>query len=260
MMLDNAITIGIITDTHYSDRINTATRYYRDSLPKIREAISLFNEYKPSFCVELGDLIDKGETLEEELGYLRVMEAEFARFDGERHYVFGNHDFATLSKGQFLANCGAREGYYSFDKEAFHFMILDACYNKDETDYNAGNFDWTECYIPECEQEWIKSDLRQVSGKTFVFVHQRLDDDGGAHGIYKSPEIRRIFEESGKVAAVFQGHDHNGMYNHINGIHYFTFKAMVVGPGLENNAYSLVGIQKDGSIYKVSELGGRSSR
>ena len=240
--------IGIITDAHYANREIVGTRHYRDSIAKIREAISFFNERKPSFCVELGDLVDKGETMEDELGYLQVMETEYSKFNGDRHYVFGNHDFATLSKDQFLANCVAKKNYYSFDNGLFHFMILDACYNKDGTDYNTGNFDWTECYIPQWEQEWIKLDLQQATGKTFVFVHQRLDDDNGSHGIYESPKIRRIFEESGKVAAVFQGHDHNGMYSNINRIHYFTFQAMVVGAGLENNAYSLVHIQKDGSL------------
>jgi 3',5'-cyclic AMP phosphodiesterase CpdA len=203
---------------------------------------------EPDFIVQLGDFVDKGESVEEELDYLERIEREYAKFKGERHYVLGNHDVATFSKEQFVSNCGARKNYYSFDKGNFHFTVLDACYNEDESDYNAGNFDWTETYIPIAEQRWLEADLRTTKKKTVVFVHQRLDDEHGAHGVKNSPEVRKILEESGKVLAVFQGHDHSGAYSNINKIHYYTLPALVRGPGLENNAYAVVQIWLDGSV------------
>jgi len=44
------------------------------------------------------------------------------------------------------------------------------------------------------------------------------------------------------VLAVFQGHHHPGAYSFINGIHYYTLKAVVEGSGPENNAYAVVDV------------------
>lgn len=250
----NSVVIGMLADAHYADRDVVGSRYYRDSITKIRECIRDFNSIKLDFAVELGDFVDKGESLAAELDYLEQIEREYAKFREERHYVLGNHDVATFSKEQFINNCGAEKDYYSFDKRGFHFIVLDACYNEDESDYNAGNFDWTETYIPSAQQKWLEADLKAAEKKTVVFVHQRLDDENDSHGVKNAPEVRRILEQSGKVLAVFQGHDHRGAYNCINGIHYCTLLAMVVGTGLENNAYAVVHIWSDGSI-KIEGFG-----
>lgn len=242
------ITIGMFADSHYADREKVGTRYYRESLAKVEQGIKEFNSVKPDFVIELGDYVDKGESLAAEMDYLERIESEYTKFEGERHYVLGNHDLATFSKEQFINGCGARENYYSFDKGHFHFVVLDACYNEDESDYNAGNFDWKESYIPAAEQEWLEANLRATKRKTIVFVHQRLDDDNGSHGVGNASAVRGILEQSEKVLAVFQGHDHGGAYNSINGIHYCTLQALVTQSGLENNSYSVVQIWLDGSV------------
>ena len=60
--------------------------------------------------------------------------------------------------------------------------------------------------------------------------------------------MRQIIEQSGRVLAVFQGHRHDGGYSLIEGIHYYTLKAVVEGPGLENNSYAIVEVRQDMSI------------
>ncbi len=55
-------------------------------------------------------------------------------------------------------------------------------------------------------------------------------------------------QKNQKVLAVFQGHHHAGDYSLIEGIHYYTLKAMVEGSGAENNAYAIVEIHNDQSI------------
>ncbi|MFC1717693.1 metallophosphoesterase [Candidatus Poribacteria bacterium] len=245
---ENKITIGMFTDAHYADRAMRINRYYRESAAKVEQAIAEFNSTKPDFIIQLGDFVDKGESVETELSYLERIEREYAKFAGERHYVLGNHDVAMFSKEQFISNCGARENHYSFDKGNFHNIVLDACYNKDKSDYKAGNFDWTQSYIPAWEQEWLKADLQMTEKRVIVFLHQRLDDEDDPHGVKKAPEVREILEESGKVLAVFQGHDHSGAYNSINNIHYYTLPALVAGSGPENNAYAVAQIRIDGSI------------
>lgn len=245
---ESKITIGMFTDTHYADRAMRANRYYRESAAKVELSIVEFNSARPDFIIQLGDFVDKGDSVEIERDYLQRVEGEYAKFQGERHYVLGNHDVATFSKEQFISNCGARKNYYSFDEGDFHNIVLDACYNEDESDYDAGNFDWTQTYIPSQEREWLKADLQATEKKTIVFVHQRLDDENDSHGVKNAPEIRKIIEESESVLAVFQGHDHRGAYNSINGIHYYTLPALVESSGLENNACAVVQVQIDGSV------------
>jgi hypothetical protein len=70
-------------------------------------------------------------------------------------------------------------------------------------------------------------------------------DSKGSHYVNNAADVRGIFEDSGKVAAVFQGHNHKGGYNLINGIHYYTLKAMCEGPFPQNNAYAVVEMSAD---------------
>ena len=96
--------------------------------------------------------------------------------------------------------------------------------------------------------KWLEADLEVTEKNTVVFVHQRLDDENNSHGVKNAQEVRKILEQSGKVLAVFQGHDHRGAYSDVNKIHYCTLPALVDGTGLENNAYAIVQIRGDGSI------------
>ncbi|MDZ7342970.1 MAG: hypothetical protein ONA90_00480 [candidate division KSB1 bacterium] len=60
--------------------------------------------------------------------------------------------------------------------------------------------------------------------------------------------VRKILEKSKRVLAVIQGHAHKGAYAMINGIHYFTLKALVEGPTLKNNSFGIVSIEKDNRV------------
>ena len=50
------------------------------------------------------------------------------------------------------------------------------------------------------------------------------------------------------MLAVFQGHHHEGRYSSIEGIHYYTLKAVVEGPGQENNSYATVEVQPNHDV------------
>ena len=82
---------------------------------------------------------------------------------------------------------------------------------------------------------------------TIVFVHQQLDGEGD-HYVKNAADVRRILQKHQKVLAVFQGHNHAGHYSYIEGIHYYTLKAMVEGAGEENNSYAIVEIHDDQGI------------
>lgn len=242
------LTMGLFADSHYADRDPVGSRHYRDSAAKLAEFVRTMNTVKPAFVIVLGDLVDKGETLEVELDYLKHIEGVYRQFQGPRHHVLGNHDVATFTKEQFVAGTDMPAPHYSFDCGPFHCLVLDANYNPDFSPYQAGNFDWTQTYLPPDEQKWLEADLKGTKKQTLVFIHQPLDDEKGPHGVKNATEVRALLEASGKVLAVFQGHNHGGAYRRISGIHYFTLRALVERPGLENNAYALAHVSTEGVI------------
>lgn len=241
-----AVTFGLATDVHYADADTKGSRYYRDSLKKLATAVEEFRRQKVAFVVELGDLINAGPSKEAELEYLKTACDVLKPLDVPKHFVLGNHCVDTLTKAEFLKGCGrdAKPTYYSFDVKGYHFVVLDADFLEDGTTYAAGNFRWTDSWIPKEEQEWLKSDLAKSKGRpTIVFVHQNLHDEKDVHGVKNAPEVRSILEASGDVIAVFQGHMHSGGLVNVGGIPYCTLRAMVEGPELENNAFAVVNVR-----------------
>ena len=245
---------GIVTDCHYADTDAAGTRFYRESVDKLAECVALMNAKKVDFLIELGDFKDQDRPPIEQktLSYLRAVERVFQGFDGPTYHVLGNHDLDSISKRQFLAgientDMDSSRSYYSFDSNALHFVVLDANYKTDGTDYDHGNFDWTDANIPSEELAWLERDLAETRGSVVVFAHQLLDGVGSVY-VKNAADVRRILHASGKVLAVFQGHHHSGSYSHIAGIHYYTLKALVEGSGLENNSYAIAEVYPDGAI------------
>jgi predicted phosphodiesterase len=248
------VRFGIVTDCHYADADTVGTRYYRDSLDKLDECVEVMNRQQVNFLVELGDFKDQNTPSVEQktLSYLRAVESVFRKFDGPTYHVLGNHDQDSISKTQFLANIentgiNPSRSYYSFDYNGVHFVVLDANYKSDWADYDHGNFDWTDANIPPAELQWLKQDLAASHGTVIVLIHQLLDGTG-LYYVKNAAEVRQVLEQSGRVLAVFQGHFHEGSYSRIKGIHYYTLKALVEGPGPENNSYAIIEVQPDMSI------------
>lgn len=239
--------VGLITDLHHADKPPAGTRHYRETLGKLAEAATQFEKDKVNFVVELGDLIDAADSVETEQRYLKTINREFSAISKDRHYVLGNHCVDTLTKSEFLDGVEQEKSYYSFDRGEFHFVVLDACFRSDGEPYGRKNSMWNDANIPAAEVEWLQADLKSTSKKSIVFAHQRLDVSND-HGVKNCPELRTIFEDSGKVMAVFQGHSHQNDLKDIGGIHYCTLVAMVEGAGVENNGYSVMEITKDGTI------------
>ncbi len=80
-----------------------------------------------------------------------------------------------------------------------------------------------------------------------MFIHQRLDGEGDLF-VNNAAEVRSVLEESGRTLAVLQGHHHAGDYTRIKGIHYYTLRGMVEGPGLDNTAYAVVELAPDNAL------------
>ena len=250
-----SISFGWVTDIHYALAKVKWDRYFSESKEKLSEAILLFNELGLDFAIETGDFKDENEIPDKQktLQYLRDIESVFARFKGPRYHVLGNHDVDSLSKQEFQrevtnTDIPHEQTYYTFSRNGWTFVVLDACFRSDGVAYDNNNFEWYDTAVSKTQLLWLKKVLDESQQPVCVFIHQPLDGEGNIY-VNNALEVRQILEESKKVCAVFQGHKHEGGYSEINGIHYITQKAMVDYSGMSNSSYSLVEISKDGNIH-----------
>lgn len=255
----DSIRFGLITDLHFADRDTPdgSSRYYRESLQKLAECITVMNREKVDFLIQLGDFKDQNDppVESETLEYLKTISHELNRFDGPTYHVLGNHDHDSISKQQFLdgvtiSGINPPQSYYSFDRKNFHFVVLDANYTSSGEEYDHGNFDWKDSNIPRAQLDWLHQDLSRTQKPTIVFVHQRLDEKEGnaSYCVRNAAAVRNILEEAGNVILVIQGHYHPGDMSTINDIVYYTLPAAVEGSGLENNSFAILEIDQELSM------------
>ncbi len=260
------VRFGLITDVHYADKPAAGTRFYRDSLPKMQVAVGALNDIAKSdatglaFGAMLGDLVDSAgatvsdESVARERGYLRAIDAAWARLGADRHYVLGNHCVDTLTKAEFAAETKARPAPYSVDVPfrgaagALHVVALDACFNSAGAPYGRKNFDWRDSNIPDAQIEWLAADLASTRHPVIVLAHQRLDGSGDHH-VRNAARVRSVLEGAApKVLAVLEGHSHRNFLGAVSGIPYCVARAMVEAEGPANNAFATVELFADHSI------------
>jgi len=136
------VKFGIITDLHYADANTGGSRHYRDSLPKMREALQTISDANADFQIELGDFKDmdasqhcagqdspSDQCINTTTGFLRKIEEEMLQgFEGPKYHVFGNHDVDILTQPQVVAeehntdepahpiiSGDVSEGYFAFN-------------------------------------------------------------------------------------------------------------------------------------------------
>ncbi len=255
--LSKKLRFGLVADAHFARRETMWARYYGQSKAKLNDAVNIFNKSNLEFVLELGDFKDEGNPpgREETIEFLVEIEDVLSRFRGPVYHVLGNHDMDSISKDDFLQNIknhgqARAKSYYSFTDNGLKFIVLDANFNEDGSDYNSGNFDWTYSRIPDAQKEWLQNELNDDL-PVIVFTHQLLDSFSGVsetHCIDNAPEVVEILEKNNNVLAVFQGHYHHGNYSFRKGIHYYTMKAMVEGSLPDNNSYAIAEVDNDLNI------------
>ncbi len=228
-----AIRFGVVTDIHHTNKPDTETRKYSASLPKSSEFVTTMKENQAGFVIEMGDFVDTLAEGKDAAANLAELENEFTSFPGPCYHVLGNHEFDNVTRELFLKsvkNTGIPQGqtYYSWDASGIHFIVLDAGYTN-EAPHRAFDMNtpadtfwtWKDAFIPEQEIQWLVQDLQKSKLPTIVFTHQTMDRvDDTDHNIKNASQVRKIFEDDGNVLVVFSGHDHQGGYSNIKGIHY----------------------------------------
>jgi 3',5'-cyclic AMP phosphodiesterase CpdA len=255
-----ALRIGFVTDLHFGPAAyhDGKLRKLTDHAAELTRGVvrAMNEEVKPDLFVNLGDDIED-ESREADLARYEECQSILRTADAELVNVAGNHDTIHLARED-LGRIWGTEGplYRSFDRGGFHVAILHTLEKKD-----------VEVRLPRAQLEWIADDLAKTTLPTIVLMHhsaseQDLEDSfwfrGLAHLalVKEREELRAIFEKSGKVRAVFNGHVHRNHLDVIRGIPYVTFQSLIENldedaPGRPAAAYAVARIDEKRLVVRV---------
>ncbi len=204
----------VFSDLHFEQMADGAAR-----VSALAEAI---RREAPDFCVSLGDLCEP----EPENAWIR---RELESAGAPVYYALGNHDTDRHTPEEARAFLGLERSYYAFDRGDYRFLVLDACYFRQdgaalpyhERNYKAapGAFP----LVPDEELRWLAEALRGGK-KTVVFSHQSLVNDFPRRGVCNRAAVRALLEAAGAVLCM-NGHDHGSAFEIRNGVPYYALNA-----------------------------------
>ncbi len=209
------VKIGLCSDVHlptmhdFDFRINTF--------------MNAMKAEKPDFIIELGDFADASGKFDK---YYDLWNT----FSGDKYHVIGNHEMdGGHSEAEALAARHMTSPYYSFDKNGFHFIVLDG---NDKKDPSAKGY---KQYIGSQQLEWFKKDLAKTHFPVVVFSHQGLvvyQSVDESYGVENAEQVRKVIDDHNanhrdkKVIACFNGHTHWDYVDQLNGVWYIHITSM----------------------------------
>lgn len=203
----------VITDQHW-ERNAKKSPYVINDLCKSCHVPRMFN---------LGDMAD---TPRQDLADMMAV-----NFDGDIHYVMGNHDYFRPAKGKGLAyvydsgkpmQIGVRERHYYYvdnHQSKLRYIILSGFDEGVE-----GGDSWTRGF-EEAQMTWLTTEALNVENGWGVLVYMHhthhISDDrlNVTADVYAAPVLELLDENNagGKIIAIFSGHTHIDAVMHTTG-------------------------------------------
>lgn len=210
---------------------------------------------KPEFVVNLGDSIEDVTDRQTDRQSFKKFLALVSPLTAPIYHLIGNHDVRTLPEAEIAKLLGYEKMYYSFDSGQFHFTVLSFTITGDHTNVKED----ISAVVPPEQIVWLKDNLAKTNKPTIVFSHYGLAEDemkgnfwfeGEKHYALLSnrTEVKKILEQSGKVRAVFNAHQHWNKMHVENNIPYFTLTSMSENfrnDGIPTKAYTIVSLDQD---------------
>jgi 3',5'-cyclic AMP phosphodiesterase CpdA len=261
------LTVALVTDIHFGPHalFEGKLRKLADHAPELLRAfVARMNDHvRPDVVVNLGDDLEDESHDADAARYREVLDI-LGRLDAKVLHVAGNHDLVNLSPGELLEQwkpfgAGDQENrrlYYSRDVQGFHLVFLHTIEEKDRI-----------IWMDEAQLEWLRADLASGASPTLVFMHHSAADqhlvgnrwfEGRANIclVRERKELRAIFEASGRVLCVFNGHLH---WNHLDlsgGLPYVTLQSLIENldddaPGRPAAAHAVVRVTPRRVVIEV---------
>ena len=222
--------IGLLTDIHYcSQEVMLGRRYPQLALSRVRQAIQDFARAGVERIVCLGDLIDAEEDAAQNERNLRTAACALQSAHLPCVCIMGNHDCMVFAPEEFarLSSLPIAPCSWELGDVALHF--LNANFDWQGKPYRPGAVDWTQTHLPEKELARVRAAMADSIHRHFFFLHQCLDPGVEQHHILQNAAEVNALLQTGRTAAVFQGHYHPGFRSVHNGIPYITLSALCEG-------------------------------
>lgn len=257
--------IGIIADCQYCDCDTQGKRFYRQSSDKFKSAIKKLNTKKLDYTIHLGDFIDRNfKSFDTVLPIWNSLKSE-------KYHVLGNHDFSVsdTSKSLVPAKMGLKKRYYSFIKNNWRFIVLDgndlsyhgaiSSVKQKETDSlfkllkneNEANLQTWNGGLSSDQLLWVKEELNMAKNENEnvgFYCHFPAGRHGESHNLWNYKQFLNLVDGYDNVKFYFNGHNHDGDYLEVNGVHHLTFKGML---DTENaSAFATAKFTKDSIFYR----------
>lgn len=237
---------GVLSDPQYADAEPWAEldRYYRNSLGKLREAITTLNGEALSFVVTLGDLIDRNwDSFDPVLSVYRDLRHESVLLPG-------NHDFSVAPErlAEVHQRLGMPAAWHDFLAGGIRFVVIEgneiSLFSTPEGDprhkqarqaldamlaAGAINAKPWNGGMSETQYAWLETVLaraRAAGEKVVVMGHYPLYPEN-EHNLWGHEKLTALFEQSGNVIAYLNGHNHAGNLGRHGSTWYVNFKGMV---------------------------------
>ena len=202
---------GICADVHQD--------VMHDGEARMRVFIDRMKKEKPDFIFQLGDFCQPRDTNKK---FLSI----WNEFPGPRYHMLGNHDKdGGFSWKQVMAFWDMEKRYYSFDRDGWHFIVLDG--NEKSPVKKIPGY---PRYIGAEQLAWLADDLKKTKLPTILSCHQSLESDDNS--IDNREEVRALLEKTNaeagwtKVGVCLSGHHHIDFQRTINGITYVQVNSM----------------------------------
>jgi beta-galactosidase len=253
------IRFGLITDIQYADFDTQGTRFYRNSLKKLEDAVNYFNSQNVQFTINLGDNIDRN---------IEDFAPVLSRLGDLKNKVYntpGNHCYHGITNNKILyEKLNMPSKYYFFEKENWVFVMLNT--NEVSTYANiAGtlleqelstmldnikasgghqNASWNGG-VSNKQLEWLNNLLETAEkqkNNVLIFSHHPLYPESGFTAL-NNMEILNVISKYNCVKAIFSGHHHTGNFAYFENIPVITIEGMVETEN--DNSFGIVKIYKD---------------
>ena len=250
---------GLLTDVQYADADPKGERHYRESIPKLKEAVADLAKEKLPFTLHLGDTIDR----------------DFASFDGivplfeglghPLRNILGNHDFeiADEHKPEVVKRLGMPSDHYSFTHGKVRFVMLDTnevsvfkhAAASPETRAgqeamkllgSAPNAKPWNSSVSNAQLEWLEKELAaaDAAGEMALVCGHHPLFPLEMHTAWNHADVLAVLGKHKCVRAYLCGHNHAG--NEVTspgGIPCITFKSLLHEPGV--TAYAVVAVSAE---------------
>jgi hypothetical protein len=232
---------GVIADCQYADKPDGPVRLYRQSIAKLREAVTTLNGEDLRFALHLGDFID--EFPESFDAVMPIWE----QLRMAKYQVLGNHDF-QMPREDLLNVMGMPASYHHFRRNGWRFIVVDT---NDISTYGnpkgSANYTLAEQMRAQLQAAgrpngqtwnggvgaeqlaWIEQTLQQArhNGEKVVLNAHHPIYPLNQHNAYNDTELVDLVTSYDNVVAWFNGHNHAGNYGFAGGTHFINFKGMV---------------------------------